>query len=103
MYAFSTIEVGNIQHSSVEKLYYILLIPLTLLSFIFAVYIACMANGVQAMDTVTAGISGTFVLIGGFINNISLWMLVHGILVIVITSHIKIKFSFAMKTTVLPE
>ena len=97
------IEVKNIQTSQVEKLYYILFIPLTLLSFIFALAIAFMAEGVQAMDSIKTGVSATFAFIGGFIENMSLWMLVHGMLVLVITSHIKIKFNLAKKTTILPE
>jgi hypothetical protein len=60
VYTSSTIEVSSIQNSQAEKLYYILLIPLTLLSFIFALSIACMGEGVPAMDTIKASVSETF-------------------------------------------
>lgn len=40
VYTFGKINVSTMQEASAEKLYYILLIPLTLLSFIFALYLA---------------------------------------------------------------
>jgi hypothetical protein len=60
VYTSSTIEVKSIQNSQVEKLYYILLIPLTLLSFIFALSIACMGEGMPAMTVIQASVSETF-------------------------------------------
>jgi hypothetical protein len=103
VYTSSTIEVGAVQNSQIEKLYYIIFIPLTLLSFIFALSIACMAQGVQTMEILQLSVSETFGFIGNFIEKMPIRMVVHGIVVLMLTSHIKLKFNFAKQSTTLPD
>jgi hypothetical protein len=103
VYTSSTIEVPNIQNNQVEKLYYILLIPLTLLSFMFALSIALMGEGLQVIASIKESVGGTFALIGEFMTNMPLRMLAHGVIVLLISSHIKLKFDFSKKSTTLPE
>ncbi|MDR0859547.1 MAG: hypothetical protein LBO09_00775 [Candidatus Peribacteria bacterium] len=103
VYTSSTIKVSTIQNPSTERLYYIALIPLTLLSFIFALSLAVMGEGIETMETIKQNVSGTFSFVGDFIQAMPLWMLAHGILVLLISSHINIKLNFAKKTTHLPE
>ncbi|GHV24432.1 hypothetical protein FACS1894176_00790 [Bacteroidia bacterium] len=103
VYTSSTIKVSTIQNPSTERLYYIALIPLTLLSFIFALSLAVMGEGIETMETIKQNVSGTFSFVGYFIQSLPLWMLAHGIVVLLISSHITIKLNFAKKTTHLPE
>jgi hypothetical protein len=42
-------------------------------------------------------------MIGTFIDTMPLRMLAYGIVVLILTSHIKIKFNFAKQSTVIPE
>lgn len=103
VYTSSTIKVSSIQNPSTERLYYIALIPLTLLSFIFALSLAVMGEGIETMETIKQNVSGTFSFVGDFIQAMPLWMLAHGIVVLLISSHITIKLNFTKKTTHLPE
>ena len=60
VYTSSKISVSTLQGANAEKLYYILLIPLTLLSFIFALYIACMGEGIEVLSYIQQSIGSTF-------------------------------------------
>ncbi|MDR3169097.1 MAG: hypothetical protein LBU27_05030 [Candidatus Peribacteria bacterium] len=103
VYTSSTIKVSTMQNPSAEKLYYIALIPLTLLSFIFALSLAVMGQGIETMTMIKQNVSGTFSFVGNFIQAMPLRMLTHGVIVLLISSHIRMKLSFAKKSTTLPE
>lgn len=98
----STITIQMPPQASTEKLYNILLIPLTLLSFVFALYFAFMAEGIVSLEKITTAITTTFPVLQSFIDHIFYRMLAHGILVIIITGRIQLKISFQKKTTILP-
>jgi hypothetical protein len=40
---------------------------------------------------------------GGFIDKMPIRMLIHGMVVLIISSHIKINFSLAKQSTIIPE
>ncbi|MDR0369079.1 MAG: hypothetical protein LBH96_00655 [Candidatus Peribacteria bacterium] len=103
VYTSSKINVSTMQGTNAEKLYYILLIPLTLLSFIFALYIALMGEGIEALASIQNTIGGTFGFIQQFIEHISFRMLAHGIIILIITSQLKLKINFSKKSTIIPD
>lgn len=103
VYTSSKINVSTMQWGNAEKLYYIFLIPLTLLSFIFALYIALMGEGIEVLTYIQKTIGGTFWFIQQFIENISFRMLAHGLIILIITSQLKLKINFSKKSTIIPE
>jgi len=103
VYTSSKINVSTMQGESSEKLYYILLIPLTLFSFIFALYVSLLGEGITTLQYLQNSVGSTFDLIQQFLNNIYVRMLAHGILIVVITSKISIKFKFSKQSTSLPD
>ncbi|MDR0606905.1 MAG: hypothetical protein LBG52_00805 [Candidatus Peribacteria bacterium] len=103
VYTSSTIKVSTIQHPSAEKLYYIALIPLTLLSFIFALSLAVMGQGMETIAIIQQNVSVTFSFVREFIQTMPLRMFAHGVIVLLVSSHIRMQLSFSKKTTTLPE
>jgi hypothetical protein len=102
VYTSSTINVSTVENPQTEKLYYIFLIPLTLLSFLFSLSIALLGEGIQ-IDIIQTSLNNTFGFVTDFASNAPLWMFAQGILILLITSHIKIKFSLTKQTTILPD
>ncbi len=102
VFTSSTISISMPLNPSTEKLYNVIFIPLTLVSFVFALYFALMADGIPTLEVIKTSTANTFPIIQSFIDNIFWWMFAHGFLVIMLTSTIKLKVSFAKKTTVLP-
>jgi hypothetical protein len=102
VYRFSTISITTLDNPQIEKFSYILLIPLTLLSFIFA--LSLMLMGEQIPTTmIRESVSNTFPFVAQFLTNLPLRMFAHGILVLLLISRIKISFAGTKKTTTLPE
>ncbi|MDR2190095.1 MAG: hypothetical protein LBP53_02685 [Candidatus Peribacteria bacterium] len=101
VYTSSTISVANLDNAKTEKLRYILLIPLTLLSFIFSLSLSLMGQGL-ATEVFIKSISQTFGIISEFVRYFPIRMVAHGVLVLLITSHIHINIGASKKTT-LPE
>lgn len=102
VYTSSTTSIAPAKNPSTEKLLNLIYIPLTLLSFVFAIYIALMAEWIPPMDNIIASLGTTFPVIESFISNIYLRMFIHSLIVLLITSKIKFKFKLNKKTTTLP-
>ena len=103
IYACWRIQVSFSTHTSTEKLYFIILIPITVLSFVIGPYIALTANWIQAIWYIESTISKTFWFLISFINHIPFWMFINWITFIIISSHINFKISLSAKTTKIPE
>ncbi|MDD2537586.1 MAG: hypothetical protein PHU61_03810 [Candidatus Absconditabacteria bacterium] len=102
-YSSSKIQVQIGSDEISEKLIGIVLIPLTVLSFIFGLYIALMGNGLHNMERIQNAVSEDFAFISSFIANLPLRMLGHGLIVMAICNQIKFNVSFKSKSTTLPE
>jgi hypothetical protein len=102
VYTSSTITVETLMHPKTERIYYILLIPLTVLSFIFSLSFALM-GGEAFMGIVKEQVSATFAFVANFVQYMPFRMLAHGIIILLITSQITWKFSATKKTTILPD
>jgi hypothetical protein len=94
--------VNTLDNPQIEKFSYMLLIPLTLFSFIFALSIMMMGGHIPT-TTIKESVSNTFAFVAQFLNHLPLRMFAHGILVILLISRFKISFSVSKKTTILPE
>ena len=103
IYACGRIQVTFSSRSSTEKLYFIFLIPITVLSFIIWPYIALKADWIVAISFIETTLKHTFWFLISFINHIPLWMFVNGIAFIIISSQINFKISLSAKATKLPE
>lgn len=103
IYAYWRIQVSFSTHASTEKLYFIILIPITVLSFIIWPYIALTANWIQALWYVENIILKTFWFLTTFVNYIPFWMFINWIVFIVISSHINFKISLSAKSTKIPD
>lgn len=103
IYACWRIHVSFSTRATTEKLYFIILIPITVLSFIIGPYIALKADGVQTLSFIENIISQTFWLLVPFIKHIPFWMFINWIVFIIISSQINFKISVSAKATKLPE
>lgn len=103
IYACWRIHVSFSTRPTTEKLYFIILIPITVLSFIIGPYIALKADGIQALSFIESNIAKTFWLLVPFIRHIPFRMFINWIVFIIISSQINFKISVSAKTTKLPE
>lgn len=103
IYTCWRIQVSFSTHASTEKLYFVILIPITVLSFIIGPYIALTANGIQAIWFIESSLSKTFWFLVNFINHLPFWMFINWIVFIIISSHINFKISLSAKATKMPD
>ena len=103
IYSCGKIQVSFSPRSSTEKLYFVILIPITVISFIVWPYIALKADWIQALTDVQVSISRNFWFLNSFINHLPFWMFVNWIAFIILSSHINFKISLSAKATKLPE
>lgn len=103
IYACWRIQVSFSTHTSTEKLYFIILVPITVLSFVIWPYIALTANGILAIWYIENTLSKTFWFLVSFINHLPFWMFINWIVFIIISSHINFKISLSAKATKMPE
>lgn len=103
IYSCGKIQVSFSTRASTEKLYFVLLIPITVLSFIIGPYIALKADWIWALGSIESTITHNFWFLVDFVNNIPLLMFLNWIVFIIISSHIDFKISLSAKATKLPE
>ena len=103
IYCCGKIQVSFSTHSSTEKLYFVILIPITVLSFIIGPYIALKADWIVAINFVESSIKQTFWFLTTFINQLPFWMFANWITFIILSSQINFKISLSAKATKLPE
>ena len=103
VYACWRIQVSFSTRTSTEKLYFVILVPITVLSFIIGPYIALTANGIQAIWYIENSISQTFWFLVGLINHLPFWMFINWIAFIIISSQINFKISLSAKATKIPD
>lgn len=103
IYVFWKIQVTFSSRTTTEKLYFIILVPITVLSFIIWPYIALSADWIVALTSIKSSIAQNFWFLVDFINNIPFWMFINWIVFIILSSHINFKVSFSAKATKLPE
>ena len=103
IYTCWRIQVSFSTPASTEKLYFVILIPITVLSFIIGPYIALTANGIQAIWFIESSLSKTFWFLVNFINHLPFWMFINWIVFIIISSHINFKISLSAKATKMPD
>ena len=103
IYACGRIQVTFSTRATTEKLYFILLIPITVLSFVIWPYIALTANGIQTLNFIQNTVTQAFWFLAPFIKHIPFWMFINWIVFIIISSHINFKISVTAKATKLPE
>ena len=103
IYTFSKVQVSYNTNISSEKLYFIILIPITILSFLIWPYIALQADWIQAITEIENSITQTFWFLRPFLNQLPFWMFINWIVFIIISSQINFKISFSTKKTTLPE
>lgn len=103
IYACWRIQVSFSTHASTEKLYFVILIPITVLSFVIGPYIALTANGIQAIWYIESTLSKTFWFLISFINHLPFWMFINWIVFIIISSQINFKISLSAKATKIPD
>ncbi len=103
IYTCGKIQVSFSTRATTEKLYFIILIPITVLSFVVGPYIALKADGIQTLVFLQNTIIQTFWFLSSFIRHIPFWMFINWIAFIIISSHINFKISVTAKATKLPE
>ena len=103
MYSCGKIQVSYNTRTTTEKLYFVILIPITVLSFIVGPYIALKADWIQILSFLENSMISTFGFLHGFIKHIPFWMFINWIAFIVLSSHINFKISVSAKATKLPE
>ena len=103
IYSCGQFQVSFNTRSSTEKLYFIILIPITVLSFVIWPYIALKADWIQTLSFIENSMIQTFGFLYSFIKNIPLWMFVNWLVFIIISCKINFKISFSAKATKLPE
>ena len=103
IYACWRIQVSFSTHTSTEKLYFIILIPITVLSFVIWPYIALKADWIQTIGIIETTLSKNFSFLVPFINHIPFRMFINWIVFIIISSHINFKISLSAKATKMPE
>ena len=103
VYACWRIQVTFSTRATTEKLYFIILIPITVLSFIIGPYIALKSDWIQTLNFIENTVIQTFWFLATFIKHIPFRMFVNWIVFIIISSHINFKISVTAKATKLPE
>ncbi len=103
IYACGRIQVTFSTRATTEKLYFIILIPITVLSFVVGPYIALKSDWIQTLNFIQNTIIQAFWLLAPFIRHIPFWMFVNWIVFIIISSQINFKISVTAKATKLPE
>ena len=103
IYACGRIQVSFGANLATEKLYFIILIPITVLSFVIWPYIALKADWIQAINLIESSVVQTFWFLSTFIKDIPFWMFINWIAFIIISSRINFKISISAKATKLPE
>lgn len=103
IYKFGRIQVSFSTNVATEKLYFILLIPITVISFIIWPYIALKADWIQVINILENTLIQNFWFLHTFISNISLRIFINWIIFIILSSQIKFKISVSAKATKLPD
>ena len=103
IYACGRIQVTFSTRATTEKLYFIILIPITVLSFVVGPYIALKSDWIQTLNFIQNTVIQTFWLLAPFIRHIPFWMFVNWIIFVIISSQINFKISVTAKATKLPE
>jgi len=103
IYTCGKIQVSFTPRASTEKLYFVILIPITILSFIIWPYIALKANWIQIIPNIESTLSRNFWFLTSFINHINFWIFISWIVFVILSSHINFKISLSAKATKLPE
>jgi hypothetical protein len=103
IYSCGKVQISFSPRTSTEKLYFVILIPITVLSFIIWPYIALKADWIETLTDIENSISRNFWFLNSFINHIPFWMFVNWIAFIILSSHINFKISLSAKATKLPE
>lgn len=103
IYVCSKIQVSFSTRVSTEKLCFIILIPVTVLSFIIWPYIALWANWIQDLSSIQNTITQSFRFLNSFFKHIPFWMFINWIVFIAISSQMNFKISLSSKATKLPE
>lgn len=103
IYWCGMIQVSYSTRTTTEKLYFIILIPITVLSFVIWPYISLQANGIEVLNFIEKSLTWTFWFLWSFINHIPFWMFINWIAFIILSSHINFKISLSAKATKLPE
>ena len=103
IYKFGRIQVSFGSNIATEKLYFIILIPITVISFIIWPYIALKADWIQVISILENTLTKNFWFLQSFIRNISFWMFINWLVFIIISSQIKFKISVSTKATKLPD
>ena len=103
IYSYGRFQVSYNTRTSTEKLYFIILIPITVLSFIIWPYITLQADWIQVLNFIEKSLTWTFWFLISFISHIPFWMFVNWIAFIIISSQINFKISLSAKATKLPE
>ena len=89
IYKFGRIQVSFGSNIATEKLYFIILIPITVISFIIWPYIALKADWIQVISILENTLTKNFWFLQSFIRNISFWMFINWLVFIIISSQIK--------------
>ncbi len=103
IYSCGRIQVTFSSRATTEKLYFIILIPITVLSFVVWPYIALKADGIQTLMFLQNQMVRTFWFLTTFLKHIPFWMFINWITFIILSSHIDFKISVSAKATKLPE
>ncbi len=103
IYACGKIQVSYSTRITTEKLYFIILIPITVLSFVIGPYIALQADWIQVLNFIEKTLTGNFWFLVNFIKHLPFWMFINWIVFIILSSHINFKISLSAKATKLPE
>lgn len=103
IYSCGRVQVAYSTRTSTEKLYFIILIPITVLSFVIGPYIALQADWIQVLNFLERSLMGTFWFLTDFINQLPFWMFINWIAFIILSSQINFKISLSSKATKLPE
>lgn len=103
IYTCGKIQVSFTSNVATEKLYFIILIPITILSFIIGPYIALKADWIQTLADIERSILSTFWFLNEFINHIPFRMFINWIAFIILSSQINFKISLSAKATKIPE
>lgn len=109
IYKCGRIQVSFGSNATTEKLYFIILIPITVLSFICGPYIALNADWLTTAEWLPIiqylewGLRNSFWFLWNFMNYLPFWMFANWLAFIIISSHINFKISLTAKTTQIPE
>lgn len=103
IYSCGRIQVSFGSNTTTEKLYFIVLIPITVLSFICGPYVALMANGIEALTDLQSWLGNTFWFLWNLVNHLPFRMFINWLVFIIISSRVNFKISLSAKATKIPE